>query len=123
MGAGIRLKFIDSKVFNGYFGNSYMYEIEKVDILDETYYRHRHNSYLSLTFNLKNKDDKPVLELTNTTYFQPLYSLNITLRLLLIVLVQLLTFYMVQLSNWEGGPPVCAGRKIMHDSYLTWKLT
>ncbi|WP_181855260.1 DUF481 domain-containing protein [Winogradskyella sp. KYW1333] len=74
MGAGIRLKFIDSKVFNGYFGNSYMYEIEKVDILDETYYRHRHNSYLSLTFNLKNKDDKPVLELTNTTYFQPLYS-------------------------------------------------
>lgn len=51
-----------------------MYEIENVDILDETYYGHRHNSYLSLTFNLKNKDDKTVLELTNTTYFQPLYS-------------------------------------------------
>ncbi|WP_411894894.1 DUF481 domain-containing protein [Winogradskyella sp. A2] len=74
IGAGIRLKFINSKVFNGYFGNSYMYEIEKVDVLDETYYGHRHNSYLSLTFNVKNNDDKTVLELTNTTYFQPLYS-------------------------------------------------
>ena len=74
IGAGIRLKFVDSNAFNGYFGNSYMYEIEKVDILNETFYGHRHNSYLSLTFNLKNEDAKTVLELTNTTYFQPLYS-------------------------------------------------
>ena len=74
IGAGIRLKFVDSDAFNGYFGNSYMYEIEKVDILNETYRRSRHNTYLSLTFNVKNNDDKTVLELTNTTYFQPLYS-------------------------------------------------
>jgi len=74
IGAGIRFKFVDSEAFNGYLGNSYMYEIEKVDILNETYYGHRHNTYLSLTFNIKNDDSRTVLELTNTTYFQPLYS-------------------------------------------------
>ena len=74
IGAGIRLKFVDSEVLNGYFGNSYMYEIEKVDTLNQTYYNSRHNAYLSLTFNLKNDDSKTVLALTNTTYFQPLYS-------------------------------------------------
>jgi len=74
IGAGIRFKFIDSDALNGYLGNSYMYEIEKVDILNETYYNNRNNTYLSLTFNIKNSDSKTVLELTNTTYFQPLYS-------------------------------------------------
>lgn len=90
VGAGIRWKFInyqykepmqptwelmfktDKKFrlesFKAYFGNSYMYEIEKVQDTDQVFRNSRNNSYLSLTANFTN------LEIINTIYFQPLYS-------------------------------------------------
>ncbi len=92
IGAGIRIKFIDyirekhqdsiaelkSKTkdvsefnlnsFNAYFGNSYMYEIEKVNSTQQKLYNHRNSSYLSVSM------DFTKLELVNTIYFQPLYS-------------------------------------------------
>ena len=90
LGAGIRWKFIDYQYtqtiqpswellsvteskfrlesFKAYFGNSYMYEIEKVKSTGQEFRNSRNNSYLSLTANFTN------LEIINTIYFQPLYS-------------------------------------------------
>ncbi len=70
IGAGIRLKFISKKSIKAYLGNAYMYEIENVKSTDQKYYNNRNSSYLSITFNLP----KTKLDLTSTTYFQPLYS-------------------------------------------------
>lgn len=70
VGAGIRLKFISKKSIKAYFGNSYMYEIENVKSTNKKYYNNRNSSYLSFSFNLP----KTKLDLTSTTYFQPLYS-------------------------------------------------
>ena len=90
IGAGIRWKFIDYRYkqpvqsswelfsrtvnkfklesFKAYFGNSYMYEIEKVNSTGQEFRNSRNNSYLSLTANFTS------LEIINTVYFQPLYS-------------------------------------------------
>ena len=90
VGAGIRWKFIDYEYkepiqptwelfsrtekkfklesFKAYFGNSYMYEIEKVKNTDQEFRNSRNNNYLSLTVNFT------TLEIINTIYFQPLYS-------------------------------------------------
>lgn len=70
VGAGIRLKVISKPKVKAYFGNSYMYEIEKSDAFDLQFYNHRNSSYLSLSVSLA--DGK--LDLTNTLYYQPLYS-------------------------------------------------
>ena len=56
------------KSLKAYFGNSYMYEIEKVNSTQQKFYNHRNNSYLSISM------DFTKLELVNTIYFQPLYS-------------------------------------------------
>lgn len=70
IGAGIRLKIISKKPIKAYLGNAYMYEIENVKSTDQKYYNNRNSSYLSLTFSFP----KSKLDLTSTTYFQPLYS-------------------------------------------------
>jgi hypothetical protein len=70
LGAGIRLKFISTPDVKAYFGNSYMYEIEESDAFGLKRYNHRNNSYLSLSVSLA----EGKLDLTNTVYYQPLYS-------------------------------------------------
>jgi hypothetical protein len=69
IGAGLRLKFIDKETTSAYFGNAYMYEIEKIDATGQQFYNHRNSSYLSLTHSWKQAN----LDLTGTIYFQPLY--------------------------------------------------
>ncbi|PWK25906.1 uncharacterized protein DUF481 [Maribacter polysiphoniae] len=70
VGAGVRFKFINKEKTKAYFGNSYMYEIEKLNGIDQWFYNHRNSSYLSLTRTF----EKIHLELVSTVYFQPLYS-------------------------------------------------
>ena len=69
VGAGIRFKLINKEKTKAYFGNSYMYEIEKLNGIDQRFYNHRNSSYLSLTQAFK----KAHLDLIATVYFQPLY--------------------------------------------------
>ncbi|MGB5436690.1 MAG: DUF481 domain-containing protein [Maribacter sp.] len=69
VGAGIRFKLINKERTKAYFGNSYMYEIEKLNGIDQWYYNHRNSSYLSLTQSF----EKAHLDLIATLYFQPLY--------------------------------------------------
>ena len=70
IGLGLRYKFVKGKNFRAYFGNSYMYEKEVSDIVNQKYYNHRNSSYLSLNLKLTESG----LELLNTVYFQPLYT-------------------------------------------------
>jgi hypothetical protein len=70
IGLGLRYKFVKGDYFHAYVGNSYMYEKEVSEIVDQKYYNHRNNTYLSLTLRLP----KSGLELLNTVYFQPLYT-------------------------------------------------
>ena len=70
IGAGIRLKFLSNEHTKAYFGNSYMYEIEKVGATDQQFFNHRNSSYLSVNKSFKNAK----LDLTGTVYFQPLYD-------------------------------------------------
>ncbi|MEH6778685.1 DUF481 domain-containing protein [Maribacter arcticus] len=70
IGAGIRLKMISTETTKAYFGNAYMYEIEKIDVTNELFYNHRNSSYLSINQSFK----KTRLDLTGTVYFQPLYQ-------------------------------------------------
>lgn len=69
VGAGIRLKLVSSETTKLYLGNSYMYEVEKIDATDQQFYNHRNSSYLSLSYTFK----KVNLDLVGTVYFQPLY--------------------------------------------------
>lgn len=69
VGAGIRFKLINKERTKAYFGNSYMYEVEKLNAIDQWYYNHRNSSYLSLTQSF----EKAHLDLIATLYFQPLY--------------------------------------------------
>jgi len=78
IGLGLRYKLVKGEYFKAYLGNSYMYEKERSDKADQTYYNHRNNTYLS--FNLSFK--KSELELVNTVYFQPLYTDISNFRLL-----------------------------------------
>jgi hypothetical protein len=70
VGAGLRFKLIDEERTNVYFGNSYMYEIEKLNGIDQRFYNHRNSSYLSLNQSF----EKVHLDLIGTVYFQPLYE-------------------------------------------------
>ncbi|WP_086476732.1 MULTISPECIES: DUF481 domain-containing protein [Arenibacter] len=70
VGAGIRLKLISSEMTRVYFGNAYMYEIEKIADTGQQFYNHRNSSYLSATHSFKETS----LNLTETIYFQPLYN-------------------------------------------------
>ena len=70
IGAGIRLKLFSTETTKAYFGNAYMYEIEKIDITNELFYNHRNSSYFSINQSFK----KTRLDLTGTLYFQPLYK-------------------------------------------------
>ena len=70
VGLGIRLKIISKENFRMYFGEAYMYEEEKSDVFNVKDYNHRASSYLSFSANT----NKSNLEITNTIYFQPLYS-------------------------------------------------
>ncbi|MBT8205296.1 MAG: DUF481 domain-containing protein, partial [Eudoraea sp.] len=67
---GVRLKLISKPGVKMYFGNSYMYEIEKSNAFDRQFYNHRNSSYLSLSVSLA----EGRLDLTNTLYYQPLYQ-------------------------------------------------
>ncbi len=69
VGVGLRFKMIDKKNTQAYFGNSYMYEIEKQNGIDQRFYNHRNSSYLSLNQSF----EKIHLDLITTLYFQPLY--------------------------------------------------
>ena len=70
LGAGIRFQLLDSEIIHAFLGNSYMYEKEKSDVVNETSYNSRNNSYLSILLELP----KTKLDLINTFYFQPLYT-------------------------------------------------
>lgn len=70
VGAGVRLKVISTEATKMYFGNAYMYEIEKSNATDQRFFNHRNSSYLSLSYAFQ----KIKLELTGTVYFQPLYD-------------------------------------------------
>ena len=69
VGAGIRIKLMNKKNTESYFGNSYIYEIEKLNSSDQQIFNHRNSSYLSLNQSF----EKVNLYLTGTVYFQPLY--------------------------------------------------
>lgn len=70
VGTGVRYEFIKKNRTHAYLGNAYMYEIEDINILDETIYNHRNSTYLSVNQTLKRLD----LSFTGTLYFQPLYK-------------------------------------------------
>ena len=69
-GLGLRLKVLSKEHLSFYLGNSAMYEIEESSDFDQIDYHWRNNTYVSLTWSAK--DDK--INLTNTLYFQPLYT-------------------------------------------------
>lgn len=70
IGAGIRLKVISKEHFRMYIGNSYMYEVEESQVFNSKFNDHRNSTYLSTTFTGK----ESTINLTNTIYYQPLYS-------------------------------------------------
>lgn len=70
VGAGIRLKILSTEATKVYFGNAYMYEIEKITATGQQFYNHRHSTYMSVSHAWK----KANLDLTGTVYFQPLYN-------------------------------------------------
>lgn len=70
IGAGVRLKLVSTANVGLYFGNSYMYEIEIGDELNQKFYNHRNNSYLSFSILLP----KSEINIINTVYYQPLYN-------------------------------------------------
>ena len=69
VGVGLRFKLINKESTSVYFGNSYMYEIEKLNAADQRFYNHRNSSYLSINQSI----EKIHLDLIGTVYFQPLY--------------------------------------------------
>jgi hypothetical protein len=69
IGAGLRVKWVDKERFNGYVGNSYMYEVEYSDRAGTTNYNHRNSTYLTLSYTAKSEK----FSVTNTVYYQPLY--------------------------------------------------
>lgn len=70
IGAGLRVKWMDEERFTGYAGNSYMYEVEISGRAGTTRYNHRNSTYLTLSYAAESKK----FSVTNTVYFQPLYS-------------------------------------------------
>ena len=70
IGAGLRFNWINRKNFTGHLGNSYIYEMEYNDTLRSTSYNHRNSTYISFSYTSKSRN----FILTNTFYYQPLYS-------------------------------------------------
>lgn len=70
VGGGIRLKLISKQESRLYWGNSYMYEVEKNDILNQHFKNHRYSTYISFNAQIPNS---PV-SITNTLYYQPLFK-------------------------------------------------
>ncbi|MDT0676702.1 DUF481 domain-containing protein [Autumnicola musiva] len=70
VGVGLRVKWMDRKYFNGYAGNSYMYEIEYSDKAESTEYNHRNSTYISLSY----FPESGRFSIANTFYYQPLYK-------------------------------------------------
>ncbi len=69
-GAGLRVKFISTPNVKAYFGNAYMYEIEKIDDSQTKFYNNRNSSYMSFTIHFP----KSKVNITETFYFQPTYN-------------------------------------------------
>ncbi|UZO82338.1 DUF481 domain-containing protein [Aquimarina sp. ERC-38] len=69
LGTGLRYEFVKKDRTHMYIGNSYMYEVEKLNSIEEKFYNHRNSTYLSINQTLKRFD----LSFTGTLYFQPLY--------------------------------------------------
>jgi len=82
VGAGVRFKFASNEnitfwtyddqrfVYSLYLGNSYMYEYEKIDAINTSFYNHRNSTYLSFNASLPKNN----IEILNTVYYQPLYE-------------------------------------------------
>ncbi|MDT0644195.1 DUF481 domain-containing protein [Zunongwangia sp. F363] len=70
VGLGLRVQWMDRKYFNGYAGNSYMYEMEHSDRTENTEYNHRNSTYISLSYYSKSQR----FSIANTFYYQPLYK-------------------------------------------------
>lgn len=70
VGAGLRLNWVDRENFTGYWGNSYMYEVEYSDRAGTTENNHRNSTYVSVSYLSKSKN----FSVTNTVYYQPLYK-------------------------------------------------
>lgn len=68
--AGLRFKVISSERVRLYLGNSYMYEEEISDAINQQFYNHRNNAYMSLSVVLP----KSKINITNILYYQPLYN-------------------------------------------------
>lgn len=74
--AGLRFKAISTEHIRLYLANSYMYEVEISDALNQNFYNHRNNTYMSLSIVLPNKEksEKNKINITNIIYYQPLYN-------------------------------------------------
>ena len=70
LGAGVRLKLVSQDSMSLYFGNTYLYEVERSDELGINFKNHRHSTYVSATILLPGG----AVELINTIYYQPLYN-------------------------------------------------
>ena len=68
--AGLRFKAISTEHIRMYLANSYMYEVEISDPLNQKFYNHRNNTYMSLSIVLS----KSKINITNILYYQPLYK-------------------------------------------------
>jgi len=68
-GAGLRFRAIATEHIRLYLANSYMYEQELSDALNQKFYNHRNNTYMSFSVVLPNSK----INITNILYYQPLY--------------------------------------------------
>ena len=69
LGTGLRFHILEIENGKIFFGLSYMYEYDELNIVPESisYFRdHRMSSYLSLSANIKDN-----ISISNTTYYQP----------------------------------------------------
>lgn len=70
IGVGLRIKLFATPTTIAYVGNSYMYEIETINLSNQKFFNHRNSSYISLNKSFV----KYNLNLTGSFYFQPLYD-------------------------------------------------
>lgn len=68
-GVGLRFRAIATEHIRLYLANSYMYEMELSDALNQNFYNHRNNTYMSFSVELPNSK----IIITNILYYQPLY--------------------------------------------------
>ena len=69
-GAGVRIELLSSENASIHWGNSYIYEQEEANFVDETVYHHRNSTYLTINASIPGTD----VNITNTFYYQPLYE-------------------------------------------------